>query len=435
MRFRSLFRSLSLRAALFAAVSFAACGGRTDGILDGPGGEVGASSGDSSDLAQSGAVGGASRTAPAETGSVAAVSGAATGAVDASGSVGGSGSVAPSGASASGFAATSGAPIVVAISAAQSPPPSCAFAGPGVSDCGSNQESCCTSYAVPGGTYYRTYDSLNDYDQPALAPDGGPTGEADPASVSRFSLDKYNVTVGRFRPFVAAWKGGWLPTAGSGKHAHLNGGQGLASSQQPGSFEPGWVNSYDGYVALTDANLSCAGQYSSWTSGPGQNENLPIVCINWWEAYAFCIWDGGFLPSEAEWEYVAAGGGEQRAYPWGSEAPALGGDPSDLLAVGAAPLEAGLWGQLGLAGEVWQWSLDTYTGYSNPCVDCAYVSTSSSNQVYRGGGAGDCNTNWPGTAVPSFRCDYGGPAGNSGSQYGNSEYAGIGVRCARSPAP
>ncbi len=32
-----------------------------------------------------------------------------------------------------------------------------------------------------------------------------------------------------------------------------------------------------------------------------------MVCVNWHEAYAFCIWDGGVLLSEAEWEYAAAG--------------------------------------------------------------------------------------------------------------------------------
>jgi formylglycine-generating enzyme required for sulfatase activity len=37
------------------------------------------------------------------------------------------------------------------------------------------------------------------------------------------------------------------------------------------------------------------------TSSAGSKENLPINCVNWWESYAFCIWDGGFLPSEAEW--------------------------------------------------------------------------------------------------------------------------------------
>ena len=44
-------------------------------------------------------------------------------------------------------------------------------------------------------------------------------------------------------------------------------------------------------------------------------------CVNWFEAYAFCIWDGGFLPSDTEWEYAAAGGSLQREYPWGSTAP------------------------------------------------------------------------------------------------------------------
>ena len=64
---------------------------------------------------------------------------------------------------------------------------------------------------------------------------------------------------------------------------------------------------------------------STWTpspvSGSASQENLPINCVDWAEAYAFCIWDGGFLPSEAEWEYAAAGGSLQLDYPWGSAGP------------------------------------------------------------------------------------------------------------------
>ncbi len=112
-------------------------------------------------------------------------------------------------------------------------PPSCNPGGQGMAPCGSAGESCCTSLGMPGGTFYRTYDG----DQGTLAADGGATGLADPATVSGFRLDKYGVTVGRFRQFVTAWNGeagsdggaGYLPPAGSGKHTHLNSGRGLVN--------------------------------------------------------------------------------------------------------------------------------------------------------------------------------------------------------------
>jgi sulfatase modifying factor 1 len=290
---------------------------------------------------------------------------------------------------------------------------------------------------VTGGTYSRTYDPLND------TADGGPTGESDPASVSSFRLDKYLVTVGRFRQFVTAWNGGagYAPPAGAGKHTHLNGGHGLVSvgGDAGVTYETGWVPSDDGNVAPTDANLTtaCNAGYATWTPSVGSQETLPINCVTWQEAYAFCIWDGGFLPSEAEWEYAAAGGSQQREYPWGSAAPGTGSQyaiyggyyPSgsgvlqgvtNVAPVGAATLGAGLWGQLDLAGEEWEWTLDWYAPYVDPCSDCANLGAAS-YRVYRGG---DFASVWSTSVVlPSSRF-IGSPTPRSLS---------VGFRCARTP--
>jgi formylglycine-generating enzyme required for sulfatase activity len=243
------------------------------------------------------------------------------------------------------------------------------------------------SLKVPGGTFYRTY--TND--------GSGAKNTADPATVSDFSLDKYMVTVGRFRKFVTAWDqgSGYTPDVGSGKHTHLNNGKGLVDSGAPGPgvvYETGWIESYNNKLNLTNDTLQCQSDLFVWTNSPGNNEKLPMNCVNWFEAYAFCIWDGGFLASEAEYELAAAGGSEQRRFPWGSTEPGkdnkyaiwncdypdgsgtCDGTIRNIAPVGTPLLGAGKWGQLDLVGNLQQWLLDyLLLAYDNPSVDSAPV--------------------------------------------------------------
>jgi formylglycine-generating enzyme required for sulfatase activity len=308
--------------------------------------------------------------------------------------------------------------------------------GPG----GSGTESCCTSPEIAGGAFYRTY-----------PPGNTANGDEDPATVSGYRLDDYLVTVGRFRQFVSAvlpadGGAGWSPPAGSGKHTHLNGGSGLANvgtSPADGGlvhYEPGWVASDDANVSPTTTNLTTPGYCAdspTWTSASGSQENLPINCVNWWEAYAFCIWDGGFLPSEAEWEFAAAGGSQQRAYPWGSTDPGTSNQyaiyacdypngavnclqtVANIAPVGTAALGVGAFGQLDLVGDVWEWTLDWYAPFVVPCTDCADL-TGGGSRVNRGGDFADTTErvvvpNREGWSDPSLRNRY------------------YGFRCARAP--
>jgi formylglycine-generating enzyme required for sulfatase activity len=161
-------------------------------------------------------------------------------------------------------------------------------------------------------------------------------------------------------------------------------------------------------------------------------------CITWFEALAFCAWDGGFLPTEAEWNYAAAGGSDQRAYPWSNPYSSLTIDCSHanyyigmpdycvnppngaVNRVGSeSPTGDGKWGQADLAGNVLEWTLDWYaTPYGNPCTDCADL-TDSSTRVFRGGDFSHEST----TLRGAFR-DYDTPTDRSYT---------VGARCARAP--
>jgi formylglycine-generating enzyme required for sulfatase activity len=164
----------------------------------------------------------------------------------------------------------------------------------------------------------------------------------------------------------------------------------------------------------------------TFTSSPEVSDNKAINCVNWYEAFSFCIWDGGRLPTESEWEYSAAGGSENRLYPWGATAPGCTLSNFNNCSGGSVAIVSstsggvGKWGHADLAGNVWEWVLDRLATYPTSAVtDYAYIASDISHRVLRGGGFGD-NT----TYVRAASRNYG--------LYTDSRSDSWGFRCARS---
>ena len=298
-------------------------------------------------------------------------------------------------------------------------PPSCVGLA---STCGPTGDGpCCGSPLVPAGTYARSFDVASD----GMYPDSSFV-----ATVSDFRLDMYEVTVGRFRQFVAAGQATQAspPVAGAGAHPNIAGS----------GWDATWNGSLVTDTAALVAAIECNATYQTWTDMPGANESVPINCVDWYEAMAFCAWDGGFLPTEAEWNYAAAGGDEQRAYPWSSPPGSLGIDCTyaNEFATGAcvnapngavntvgseSPKGDGKWSQSDLGGNVWEWVFDWYASPypQNPCTECANLTPGTLMRVFRGAGF----LNDPTIARTGYRSD-GASTFRSFS---------VGLRCARTP--
>lgn len=288
----------------------------------------------------------------------------------------------------------SSAPVDGGPSSAQ---PSCAGQGP---TCGAGGKSdCCASTSVPAGSFILGFTS-EDFGPP----DKGYGLSNAHASVSAFELDTYEVTVGRFRAFVNAFEGS--PSNDAGASLHIAGS----------GWQPAWPLARD-RNALVGNVQSCNG--GTWTSTADANESLPMTCINWYELFAFCAWDGARIPTMTERMYVAYGGAETRFYPWSPPTdggdddadinPSIavyspeGGAPAGPERVGAHPTGNGKWGESDLGGNVEEWVLDQYPPLPYPsappgCVDCAVLDASVTSRTIQGGSFAD-----PADFLTSFR--------------------------------
>ena len=213
--------------------------------------------------------------------------------------------------------------------------------------CGENGVSCCLSDNIEGGTFEKPYEVT---DSPASLQ----------VTVKPFALDRFEVTVSRFRSFLAEFGANTAPEEGDGRV------DGVAAS--------GWNVEWSSDPTLVSPNASSL-RISLRDCGVNldpEELDLPMTCVSWYLAQEFCIWDGGRLPTEAEWTFAAMGGDEERPYPWSQptfdasidESRACFDAPGDLcpapVPVGSFPRGKGRWETRDLAGNVSEWVADVW---------------------------------------------------------------------------
>jgi sulfatase modifying factor 1 len=141
---------------------------------------------------------------------------------------------------------------------------------------------------------------------------------------------------------------------------------------------------FEEYVVDTIAAAPwwCKVPGANWKSPEGPVSDLttrgehPVVHVSHNDALAYAAWAGKQLPTEAEWEFAARGGLEQKLYAWGDELTPNGKhlcniwqgkfpveDTAEDGFAGTCPVTAfppNAYGLFSVAGNVWEWTSDWF---------------------------------------------------------------------------
>jgi formylglycine-generating enzyme required for sulfatase activity len=216
--------------------------------------------------------------------------------------------------------------------------------------------------SLPGGTF------LMGTDYPGGFPEDG-EGPVRAVSLSPFQVDRFPVTNADFATFVEntgyrteAEHFGWSFVFWS--HIH----------------EDRFDELVEDTVAAAPWWCKVPGSFWKQPEGPESSihERLthPVVHVSWNDAAAYAAWAKKALPTEAQWEYAARGGLEQKLYPWGDELTPTGEhrcniwqgqfpaqDTADDGYAGTCPVDAfppNGYDLYSVTGNVWEWCADWF---------------------------------------------------------------------------
>jgi len=214
--------------------------------------------------------------------------------------------------------------------------------------------------ALPGGMFLMGTDDAQGF------PEDG-EGPIRPVTLDPFSIDIYPVTNKLFGRFVAA--------TGYKTEAEMFGWSFVFWAHLPKVRFSELVKD-----TVAAAPWWCKVEGAMWSSPEGPRSDIstrgdhPVVHVSWNDAQAFCQWSGQRLPTEAEWEYAARGGLEQKVYPWGDQLRPGGEhrcniwqgefpkhDTGDDGYKGTCPVDAFAsngYGLYSMTGNTWEWCAD-----------------------------------------------------------------------------
>lgn len=195
--------------------------------------------------------------------------------------------------------------------------------------------------------------------------------------VNSFLIDSYAVTNAEFQEFIKAT--GYITEA----------------------EQFGWSYVFYGFLSPKLSNQVrqvvntpwwCGVKGAYWYQPEGPNSTIvermdhPVVHVSWNDTLVYCNWAGKRLPTEAEWEFAARGGLEQKMYPWGDELTPNGEHHCNIWQgqfpykntkedgfAGTAPAKSfppNGYGLYNVSGNVWEWCSDWFIhergGRTNP---------------------------------------------------------------------